>query len=452
VTSDNGTRMHDLDALVEQEMARLQIPGMTVGILHDGEVKTYGYGVISLATHYPTRPDTLFQIGSNTKVFTATLAMRLVEQGKLDLDTPVRAYLPDLRLADEQVLATITPRHLFTHLSGLEGDRFEDFGPGDDALARGIAQAYTWAQERDPGELWSYCNSGFYLAGRVLEQVLETPYEAAMAEHLFKPLGLEHTFWFAHEAIMYSAAAGHTQLPGQEEPQVAHPYQIPRACNPAGAIISNVADLLAFLAFHMGDGAVNGERILSRAALEAMRQPQARVNGETEWGIGWSLRTVDATRVVQHGGGTNGHITQMLMVPEKRFGLAVLTNSGRGGGAIRAVERWAFERYCGLAARDPEPIEVPAAEIEPLAGRYDQTMGRLEIVARDGNLFATPTINNPFSGEENTLPEVQLAPLGAGEFVAIGGEMEGMRSEFIPGDDGHPRFVRFGGRLARRAN
>lgn len=442
-----------LDALVQHQLRALQIPGATVAVMRDGEISASAYGVTSLYTNYPTRPDTLFQIGSNTKVFTATLAMKAQEEGLLHLDTPVREYLPDLKLADEKAQATITMRHLFTHTSGLEGDIFEDrYGIGDDALAKGVAAAYTWAQETDPGEFWSYCNSGFYLAGRVLEVVYGQTYETAMTERVFKPLGLGHTFWFAHEAIVHSAAAGHTQQPGQAQPEVAFPYAIPRFCNPAGAMISDVYDLCAFLRFHMGDGTTaTGERYLREESVREMQRSQVVINREMEWGIGWSLRNVNGMRVVQHGGGTNGHITQMLCVPEKRVGLVVLTNSSRGAGLIDAVEKWVFKHECGVEETRPEPIALPAEALERVTGRYERPLGSTTVTAEDGGLKIVLRMKNPFSGEEMELPPIIAKPLGEWEFMAIEGDFEESKIEFIPGGEGgKARFVRLGGRLAPR--
>ncbi len=128
-----------LDAHIREQMARWTVPGVVVGLLHDGERETRAYGIASLETGYPIRPDTLFPIGSITKVYTAALVMTLVDEGKLDLDTPVAAYLPDLKLADEHARDAITLRQLLSHQSGLFGDYYDDFGMGDDALARCVA-------------------------------------------------------------------------------------------------------------------------------------------------------------------------------------------------------------------------------------------------------------------------------------------------------------------------
>lgn len=391
-----ATEERTLDEVVRDAMAEWRIPGVTVAILHDGEIETRGYGVVSLETDYPTRPDTLFQVGSNSKVFTATLVMRLVEAGLLDLDAPVGRYLPDLPLAEPSAAATITLRQLLSHTSGLEGDRFEETGEGDDAL------------------------------------------------------GLKRAFYFAHEAIVYSAAAGHEQLPVQDAPHVARPYHIGHRAHPAGGIIASAGDLLAFLRFHMGDGMANGERVLSAESIRAMQEPQARISDEEAWGIGWAPRTVAGARIIRHGGGTNGHITQMLAVPAQNFGLVVLTNGNRGGHVVEAVEKWAFARYCGVRERDPEPISLSAAQLERLTGTYTQRLQEAAVTLEDGALTMTVTGNNPFSGEKIAYPPIPLVTISAWEVMATEGEWKGSWSRFIPGDDGRPRFLRLGGRLAPR--
>jgi CubicO group peptidase (beta-lactamase class C family) len=332
----------------------------------------------------------------------------------------------------------------------LEGDRFEDTGEGDDAVARYVAGAGDWAQNTAPGEFWSYCNSGFGLAGRIVEVAAGTTFEAAMKERVFVPLGLERSFYFAHEAIIYSAAAGHTQLPGEDAPHVALPYYIGRRAHPAGGIIASAGDLLAFLRFHMGDGVVNGERVLTVKSIRAMQEPQVEIDDEQAWGIGWGLRTIDSTRVIEHGGGTNGHITQMLGVPEQTFGLVILTNGNRGGHVNEAVEKWALARYCGLRAREPGQVSLPLDQLERLTGTYTQRLETATVALRDGALTMTVIENNPFSGETVEYPPIPLAPLSEWEVIATGGDWEGSRARFIPDADGRPRFLRLGGRLVPR--
>ncbi|MDQ3524341.1 MAG: beta-lactamase family protein, partial [Chloroflexota bacterium] len=183
----------DFAAAVHGESARWHVPGLSAAILRDGDVTTVATGVINLNHPVPVKPETRFQVGSISKVFTATTVMMLVEQGKLDLDAPVINLIPDLPLTHEPLRNTITLRHLLNHSTGFEGDVFPDNGPGDDALERAVAEfgkLRVWAM---PGEVFAYCNSGFYLAGRLIEIAFGQPYEAAVTELVLDPAGLEQT-------------------------------------------------------------------------------------------------------------------------------------------------------------------------------------------------------------------------------------------------------------------
>src|SRR5579884_3213973 len=167
----NQSDLDRLEGWITAEMARWDVPGLAVGVLRDGCVETRGYGIANLETRAPVGAETVFQVGSISKVFTATLVMTLVEAGKLDLDAPVFGYVPDLTLADMGAARAITLRHLLTHMAGFYGDRFDDHGMGDDALAHAVAAFPTLKQQTAPGELWTYCNAGFDLAGLVIERV-----------------------------------------------------------------------------------------------------------------------------------------------------------------------------------------------------------------------------------------------------------------------------------------
>src|SRR5512138_126583 len=151
---------------IARRRQELKVPGVAVGVWQAGQEETAGFGVTSLANPLPVTPETLFQIGSITKTMLATAAMRLVEQGRLELDRPVRAVLPELRLADEATAAGLTLRHLLTHTGGWAGDYFNDFGWGSDSLAKMVDSLVRLPQQTPAGTLWSYNNSGFDIAGR----------------------------------------------------------------------------------------------------------------------------------------------------------------------------------------------------------------------------------------------------------------------------------------------
>lgn len=448
----------DLDAHIREQMARWTVPGVVVGVLRDGKRETRAYGVGSLETGYPIRPDTLFPIGSIGKLYTTTLIMTLVDDGALDLDAPVASYLPDLRLADARVRDILTLRQLLSHQSGLFGDFFDDFGMGDDALARCVASFHTLRQFTAPGELWAYCNSGFMLAGRVVEVVTGKPFEAAMRERVFEPLGLDRSFFFAHEAISYPNAVGHSlKVPGGAEHEVRRKYLLPRSVAPAGGVISDAGDLLTFAAFSMGDGVWGDRRVLSQAALEEVQTPQVRAAnfaaaGYVEWGgLGWAIRFNDGVKAIEHGGSINGFQAKLKIVPAHSLAIAILTNSSRGGVLGDRVADWALDHFLDLRARRPETISLSDDVLARFVGRYRAMDEEVSFTVEEGGLRRVIKETDPVSHNEFTFPPNLLLPIAEREFAVLTqDENEGSRIDFIEGDVGAIRFLRMDGRLYDR--
>ncbi|MEX1158783.1 MAG: serine hydrolase [Thermomicrobiales bacterium] len=442
-----GTEATTLDGLVQQQMEYWRIPGVAIGTLTNGDVQIDSWGIANLNGDEPMRPEMLVRVASISKVFTATLAMILAEDGAVTLDTPVIEYLPDLRLADAEVQRTITLRHLLSHGSGLHGDFFIDMGQGEDALAKAIAGFHTLRQVYRPDELWAYTNSGFHLAGRVLEVRGGKPFDVLMRERIFEPLGMERTCFFAHEMLCWPHAVGHAPVaPGSREHRVTGQYY-PRNRLPAGGIASNARELLRFAAFHMGDG----EGVLSAGSLATMREPQRKAgNWAHEWGIGWDLRRIDGVQVIAHGGSINGFKSQLTLVPERETALVMLTNSDYGSAANLRFERLLLEQECGLVEDRPAPIALPAETLARYAGRYthpdaDVTLtvegDRLRIVARGG-----------WPGLEGRVdyPAEIAAPISDLAFLIVEGDGSGTVCDIIPHADGSPRFLRRHGRLYDR--
>lgn len=443
-----------LEASVRAGMARWRIPGVAIGEL-SGEARTVvGFGVTSLETGYSVRPDSLFQIGSISKIFTTTLAMMLVDEHKLALDTPVITYLPELRLADPDATEHVTLRMLLSHSAGFYGDYFEDFGRGDDALSRYVAKLDTLAQQTPPGVSWAYNNAGFCLAGAIIERVTGQPFERAMRERVFQPLGLTRSFYFAHEAIAYPVAVGHTQkTPGSDEHEVARLYPLPRAVNAAGGVIAPVDDLLTFAAFHLAGGVTrDGDRLLSEETARSMWEPQiAAANFAEAYGIGWETRMIDGVRLIGHGGSTNGFEARLLLIPEERYAIAILTNSSRGSAMYREVVDARLAGRFGLRQPKPAPITLSAETLARFAGVYTQPDGRTTLNATAEGLSRSMVFQDLLDGHVETSPTDELRPIGEREFVVVTpGENEGSRVDFLLDGDGRPRFLRMGGRLNER--
>ena len=152
--------VQDWQQRLSESIAKYDVPGASVAVLHDGEVTAFGAGVLNLDTRVEVTTDSVFQIGSVTKSYTATLVLALADAGLLELDRPVVSYVPELELADPDVRERLTLRHLLAHTSGIDGDHFLDLGRGEDVLARYLTTCGDLAQVLPLGAAWSYCNTG----------------------------------------------------------------------------------------------------------------------------------------------------------------------------------------------------------------------------------------------------------------------------------------------------
>ncbi len=437
-------------------MERLHVPGVAVGVLHEGTERAAGIGVTNIDHPLAVDADTVFQIGSTTKTVTGTVIMRLVEMGKLDLDAPVRTYLSDLRLSDDCVAARVTLRHLLTHTGGWVGDYFDDdLYMGGDALANIVTKMADLPQLTPLGAVWSYCNSGFYLAGRIIEVVTGKPYEAAVKELVRVPLGMTTSVFNAWNAITYRVAVGHHVR--EEKPEVARNWSLPRSANPAGGLISTARDQLRYARFHLGDGtAPDGTRLLSPESMAAMQTPQVEASGGNEWGLTWGLRTFAGTRLVSHGGATNGQTAVFTMVPDRRFAITILTNADRGAMLYGDVVKWALSHYLGLAEPDPVPLEMSVEALTPYAGRYvgaEQTSD-MELSLHDGGMRMRVTLKippNKILQPPPAPPAMRLGFLGEDRVVVLDGPMKGGRGEFLRNPDGSIAWLRLSRIRARQA-
>jgi CubicO group peptidase (beta-lactamase class C family) len=454
----NAANVSGLDvALAERTqaaMARWRVPGAAVGALADGERREQGFGVVSLETGYPVRADTAFQIGSITKLFTATLAMLLVEEGKLALDTPIVTYLPEFTLADAQAQARITLRMLLSHSSGFYGDLFDDCGMGDDALSAYLKVLTKAAQQSPPGEVWAYNNAGFCLVGGLIERITGMPYEKVMRERLFAPLGMTRSFFFAHEAITWPHAVGHTQVtPGGDEHEVARLYPLPRTMNAAGGIISTVDDLLTFAQFQLDGGVTReGKRLLAEETIRSMWRPQIKAANFAEaYGLGWDTRLLGGVRVIGHGGSTNGFNAHLTIIPERHYAIAALTNSGRGSVMIDEITEADISTRFGLTMPKPAQTRLSPEALATFAGEYTRPDGKVILTVIEGGLRRQAIMRDVLTDKEETYPPDDMRPIGVSEFVVVTpGENLDSRSDFLLDGDGRPRYYRMGGRLAAR--
>ena len=346
--------MIELDALVAEH----GVVGAQVAVLHNGEITDVAAGVLNNVTGEKVTTDSIFQIGSITKVWTATLVQELVNEGLLDLDRPVREVVPEFRLADEEAARIITPRHLLTHTGGFEGDLWHDTGSGDDKLEKYVELMADARQVVVPGELYTYCNSGFVVLGRIVEVLRGKPFNDVLRERLIEPLGLCTAATSHAEYAAQTCATGHLgkDLAPAEK-------LMTEADAPAGSVLAMSArDLVAFARRH-----------LDTDEFDAMRERQVAVPnfgfGGTGQGLGWLVhRYADGSTGVTHNGSTLGFEAYLRVMPGAGTAIAVLTNGGSSLPLLRAV----LEEVLGTAPPTlPTPPLVPVPiDVEKVVGVY----------------------------------------------------------------------------------
>lgn len=450
----NSRNFQALCDLIVKDMSRLRVPGVSVAAYHRGCEYSAGFGITSVENPLPVTPDTLFQVGSISKTFTGTLLMRLVDQGRLDLDLPVRTYLPELRLADRSVAARVTTRHLLTHVGGWVGDYFNDFGNGDDALASMVASLVRLPQVTPLGKIWSYNNAGFNIAARLVEVLTCKSYEQAAQELLLDPLGLHMTFFFPSDILItHRFVAGHHRA--GRNIRVSRPWAIGRAGAGVGGVVSTVRDLLTYARFHMGDGrSEDGRRLLKQKTLAAMRLPQADAGDRGKIGITWFIRQAGGLAVFSHGGATHGQQAGFYFIPQAGFALAILTNSDDGGVLTDNALKWALDIYFDVALPQPRPIQTPAWRLKEFAGHYELPLSAFDLKTVKGQLvlhdiprWGFPTPDSP-PGEP--MPPIRFAFFDTDQVIGLDEPMKGACGDFFRDANGRLRYFRLGGRVHKK--
>ena len=452
--ADNHLSQWDrLGAFVTQTMDRKQIPGAAVGIAHGDETLTAGFSVTSVENPLPVTGTTLFQIGSITKTFVGTAIMRLVERGTLDLDATVRTYIPDFQVSDGAAAAGATVRHLLTHTGGWAGDFFHSTGDGSDALARYVADMANLPQLAPLGAHWSYNNAAFTVAGRIIELVTGQGFETALKELVLEPLSLEQAFLGPGDVITRRFAVGHHD--GEDGPEVARPWVLGRATSPMGGLVCHAQDMLRYARFHLGDGRAESgsaqEQLLSAGSLALMQSPQVTLWGTDAWGLPWSIAETGGARQLSHGGGTNGQISLLALVPERDFALVVLTNADRGGKLADEVRRWVLREYLDLEDPKPEASEAREEDLAQYAGRYRGYFSDWELGMLNGRLVGQVVHKRGFPNETvpppPAPPPVTLALCERDRLLVLDGPRKGDRGDVVRREDGAIGWLRAGGRL-----
>lgn len=434
-----------------------QVPGASFAVLVDGAIHTGATGVLNSDTGVETDADSVFQIGSISKVYTATMVMQLVDEGLIELDAPVLRYVPELRLSTPGLVDAVTVRHLLTHTSGIDGDHFFDGGRGDDALGRFVTSCEHIGLTHPVGATMSYCNSAFSLLGSIIEQVTSTTWDSALRSRIIEPLGLERTVTLAEDAVRFRAAYGH----GVNEDGVAHlapTWALPRSVGPAGGITATASDVVRFAAAHLPGPRRQEKMILSEARKAEMLVPQASVpdqSGESprQVGLAWLLNDWNGRLVHGHDGGTIGQESFLRVVADQEVIVCLLTNGGRTQQLYQQFFAELLDQLCDLAipASPTPPATKVAVSNADYVGVYERLGERLEIDEVDGDLRVARTVTAPLSEDlPDDHAEAILVAVHPDYFLARFGQSDPWSGvSFYSTADGE-RYVHHSGRAARK--
>jgi CubicO group peptidase (beta-lactamase class C family) len=335
-TEPDSDPLDGLDEYVEQAMVNWDVPGLVIAVIHDGKVvHSRGYGVRRAGSEGKVDSETLFNIASCTKAFTAAVVARLVDQKKVQWDDPIVEHLPAFQLFTPELTAKVTIRHALAHRTGLPNAnmlwRSGAFG-SEEILTR-----LRWLEPvAEPGERFLYNNNLFMVVGKLVEQVSGKTWKDFLQSELFEPLGMKSTTAdFSGIEGLVNVASPHSSDDGKLRP--VQPY-CPDQIAPAGAIHSNVLDMAQWLKLHLEGGVCDGRRVLSQECVEEMHTAFPKSDSETppepgvphapitDYGLGWFVDEYEGHRVIEHGGSTTGLVTWVAIMPEQQLGFVVLAN------------------------------------------------------------------------------------------------------------------------------
>ena len=413
----------DLNEYARSFIEEHGIPAVSIAVWRDGQMETAAAGVLNLDTGVEATTNSVFQIGSISKVMTACLVMRLVEDGRVDLDAPVKRYLRDFMIADNEASEAITVRQLLDHTSGVAGDFFpDDEGLEGNLIARLVDRSASLPLVHPPGAYFSYSNVAYTVAGRLIEVVTGVPWTTHIKERLFDPLGMTYAFADPKEAIRFRAAMGHVpETEDQESWRTADKTYLPLGHAPCGSVATmRAADLIAFARANMEGGASN-DGWLSDASVRLMQtpaieQPYAGGAVRGHQGLGWMISEIvsSGTRIIQHNGATFGQTSSLQILPDQNAAFAFLMNVTKPA-TFDQLSNDLLQDLAGVdrLEHEPEIVELSAGDLDAYAGRYESLDAVVTVERSDATLIARVTYKH------DPIPPygLRLKPLGSDCFA-----------------------------------
>jgi CubicO group peptidase (beta-lactamase class C family) len=434
----------EFDELVDLARIRMdadRVPAVHLGLI-DGEREwTAALGIRDVRLGRKADDRTLFRIASITKTFTATVLVRLAENGTVDLDAPVRHYVPELTLPDGESANRITTRQLLLHTSGwVPGEQSGPDGPN--ALADGARLQANGQQVSPPGAYFSYNGVGYMVAGRVIEVATGHAYEDVIRAMILAPLGMERTKFTTETDD--DIAGDHTVRAGAAETLVDPTSG--RWGLPSGGLRSTAFDMLRFARCHLGETDVLDPHQAAAMAESHVALPPP---GESK-ALSWFVRDIGPERLLMHLGGALGQQSMLAVCPRRRFALVVLTNSAVGNGVTQAVLSRALRQFLDIGeSAPPRVLFLERARLHEYDGRYTQPGSDLVLTPEEGGLSMRVVNTGPYA-QRPTPPPAHLGFWGPDRVIGTTGWATGQYGDFLRDTEGRVGYFRWSGRARRR--
>lgn len=396
-------RQH-MDAAATQVLASTGVPSASVAVVKGDFIYLQAYGDARIDPRTPARPAMRYSLGSISKQFTAAALLMLQEQGKLSLEDPVGKFLPNLTRANE-----VTIRQLLSHTSG-----YQDFWPQDYVMPMMLkpttaAQIMdTWARKPldfEPGTKWQYSNTGFVIAGAIIEKAAGMPYFQYLRERIFTPLKMTSVVDFDQQGVSATDPAGYLRYglgPARVAPDEGKGWMYA-----AGELAMTAEDLLKW------DMSLIGRNLMSAASYKQMETETVLANGlGTQYGLGVFVRSDSGRRVISHGGEVSGFTATNLVYPDDRIAIVVLTNQDAANASGDIAKKLAT-----LAFQDADTARKLEQARQIFSGLQRGTINRALFTDNANSYFSEQALKDFASG---------LAPLGTPtEFNQINQSLRG---------------------------
>jgi CubicO group peptidase (beta-lactamase class C family) len=409
-STDYAKSIAALEKSIRAELSEHKLHGMAVALVDDQKIiYAAGFGNV--------KRDSIFRAGSISKLFNATAVMQLVEQGKLDLDAPIKAYGPQFQMVVPfENAPAITVRQLLCHRSGMiretpVGGYFDFREPG---LAATVNSIRSCVLVNPPNTKTRYSNVGPSIAGQIVATVTGADYARYQQQHLLKPLGMTSSSYMLagidrqRLATSYMQVAdGHGGFIEQEAPV------FDLGTIPAGNLFTTAEDLARFVSMLAAGGKAGGRQVVSPATLAQMWTPQL-VKEETGFGLGFMVGKFRNHKAISHNGAVYGHSASLILLPESKVGVVLLCNEDIVNGNVGRLANLALglmleAKFGEPMTPPPVPIDLDAAALAPFVGEYESANTWAAFEVQEGRLIGK------LGGQL-----VRLIPIGAQKFLVDG--------------------------------